>query len=71
MVLTKIVRRQDLFLLHSSLKILNRRSGSDSKADLKNSFQFNTIVGKEHNMEGKYSPFQVSLLLLTGHWKRE
>ena len=61
MVLTKIVRRQDLFLLHSSLKILNRRSGSDSKADLKNNFQFNTIVGKERNMEGKYSPFQVDL----------
>ena len=64
MALNKIVQRKDLFLLHSSIKILSRKSGSDSKEDLKRHFQFNTIVGQECNMQGKYSPFQVSCLFI-------
>ena len=65
MALTKIVphlMRQDKSLL-PSLQIFCKRSISNSEKDANKNevkpFQFNTIIGEENNMEGKYSPFQV------------
>ena len=54
--------RQDKSLL-PSLQIFCKRSISNSEKDANKNevkpFQFNTIIGEENNMEGKYSPFQV------------
>ena len=65
MALTKIVphlMRQEKSLL-PSLQIFCKRSISNSEKDANKNevkpFQFNTIIGEENNMEGKYSPFQV------------
>ena len=65
MALTKIVphlMRQEKSLL-PSLQIICKRSISNSEKDANKNevkpFQFNTIIGEENNMEGKYSPFQV------------